>query len=766
MNEVYIKYNPYLVRTDFLLNGKPISKISEFYNMKENVRLQEWIEPMGHWKGLYPELFSYFNSRQPIHIKFHGTKLDFQDLKYAAKKYGNDFEKIEFTFIPGKEQDNRLEVLKNQYQKVKEGRVEELKDKKIEEMFEKALSSEFEIVVIAPMSSGKSTLINAMLGTNILPARNGATTAVITKVKDVSSQDGYQVFCTDRDGKKIKAGEKADLKTITELNEKANEEKKIDLIEIRGTIPNLHSEKNKIVFVDTPGGNYVLNKAHDEIMNRAVRDENKGMILFVFNFAQLGTDDMDDVFQKAARAMEDTKTGKQSRDRFIFVCNRMGDQDPENEPIEKTIKKVTAYLEEQGIREPNLFFTDAKVCKLVRMAQAGMEMTQAEEDALDGCLKPFNRQSRRYFLYDSISDEKKNEFLKEVDDIAKTGERESFRAAEINSGIPALETAIRQYIEKYAQAIKIKTAHDIFMNRVEELDMKATCEAKWSESEEAYKNMRQELKKKKEILEKDQTLQEFKEKVDAIRGDYAQVKKLQEKIVKDVMEIPSQYPEKIRKKEAEDVLKDCSAKFIQIGTEAQNELGKILENSIYKECKKIIQEYDAYIYQMDRNGLLNIGNYSLKKITGIDELIVSKVESIPSEFVHNDVIGYEKVKNPGIANAIKRLFGMQEGWHTEYKTTEMISLREMMRSVISDVENVILDKLEEEIERAKKNEQNMKNIAKNQLGEINEKVREELKNVEEATKNEEELRKRAERNKENMEWLSEIVNEMNTLLDI
>lgn len=53
MNEVVIKYNPYKVETEFILNGESAGKNTSFYNQKENVRLQEWIEPHGKWKGIF-----------------------------------------------------------------------------------------------------------------------------------------------------------------------------------------------------------------------------------------------------------------------------------------------------------------------------------------------------------------------------------------------------------------------------------------------------------------------------------------------------------------------------------------------------------------------------------------------------------------------------------------------------------------------------------------------------------------------------------------
>lgn len=73
MTEVFIKYNPYKVITVFKINGKEVDKNSEFYLKQDNIRLQEWIEPMGQqWKGFYGELYDYLNSSEPINIIFQG----------------------------------------------------------------------------------------------------------------------------------------------------------------------------------------------------------------------------------------------------------------------------------------------------------------------------------------------------------------------------------------------------------------------------------------------------------------------------------------------------------------------------------------------------------------------------------------------------------------------------------------------------------------------------------------------------------------------
>lgn len=766
MNKVYIKYNPYIVKTEFVLGGECVDKLSNFYDKQENVRLQEWIEPFGEWEGIFPELFNYFNSSEELEIEFQGTELDFQDLQYAYEKYGSCFENVKIKHVQSNNHENRLEILKEQFKKIQQGPVDELRDPRIQEAFEKALSSEFEVIVVAPMSSGKSTLINSILGTNMLPEANKATTATITRIKDEDELEAFYVNCKDCDGNVIASDKVANLELITQLNKMADEQKNIDLIDIRGNIQTIPSDKVNIVFVDTPGGNNSQDDAHKEVMKRAIRDENKGMILFVFNFTQLGTDDCDAILETAAEAMKNARTGKQSRDRFIFVCNKMDEQDPDKEPMEQVIESIKNHLKTKDIIEPNLFLTDARVCKLVRMAQANIKMTESEEDKLDGLLKPFNRASRRLFTYAPISEEKRKEFLDELEEIAETGDKKNMRAAEINSGIPALEYAVRQYIEKYAQAIKIKTVHDIFMSRVEELDMKSKCEDKWSKSREEYEKIRQELAAKKEMLEKDKKLKEFKEKVDAIKADYSKVEALKERLVEEIMDLKYSYPEEIERDKANKLLESYHKELIEIGDKMQRELDLSLETCVYKQCRKILQEYKSYLLELDRQGLLNIGDYSFKKIGGFDTLTIEDLENITDDFVKEEVVDSVRRKRSGFFNAVKRLFKSDDGWYWKDITEEFVLIGDFIRNKISVLEAQVLDEIDKEIERAEENEKKVKKFANVHLNGIKKQVQDEISKVEKATADEKKLKDNADKNRQNMEWLSAFVKEMSEMLDV
>ena len=74
MKEVFIKYNPYTLKTDFQINGNPLSENSRIRELiGEELHMQEWIDKL-------PEhLIQEFNDNE-YKITFHGTKLDYDYL--------------------------------------------------------------------------------------------------------------------------------------------------------------------------------------------------------------------------------------------------------------------------------------------------------------------------------------------------------------------------------------------------------------------------------------------------------------------------------------------------------------------------------------------------------------------------------------------------------------------------------------------------------------------------------------------------------------
>ena len=792
MVNVQISYNPYTVKTEILLNGKAIdNKVSPLTYVKDK-RLQEWIEEKGNWPGIFKALRNSTGERE-IHIEFTGTTGDFEDMEYSKGNFGTCFDKVELIHKnkdTAKEADpySKMRKLQELYQKLQDGPVEEFKTPDIEENFRSAINSEFRIVIVAPMSSGKSTLINSIMGRDLLPAVNQATTAVITEIKDNDQFENFLVNATDKYGKVVVKNEIATNKLISELNYKKDpndpegKDAFIRLIQLEGDIPNIPSDVLNTVFVDTPGGNNSQNAEHEEMMDEAINDENKSLILYVFNGAQLGTNDSNEILKKIADAMNISANGKQSRDRFLFVANRMDEFDVEKEPYKQVIKNtILPQLKSNGITEPKLFLASAQTAKLIRMHTNGERLTQTEKEDLQKFVNRFNQSERMLPKYTaSLNVSAKEKLIKLSNDYsaaaAKAGSDEEkeinrLKAAEINSGIPAIEMAIKEYLDKYAIAIKIKTVHDTFMKKVIERSMIDKCESEWAKSKESFEAVKRELEEKQKKCNHDKKLQEFRDKVKSITFDRHPIKAIQAEINRKMDGIVEKTSEKIEVEKAEYYVKKFWRDLEIYGKDAQIKLDIAFNSGVKKICRDILEEYADYIRDLDSDGAFDIAGYDLKQTKIFESFDLNMLESAwQSEkyLKREDIkIGTEKVKEEGFLAVIARVFGT--GGYKErnvYRRQEFVLMKELVRSQITQISHSLDKQIKKEIEDTEEKVEKLTSLTVTKLEELDNAVADLIQEIDKMLISQEELKARVETNAQKTEWIKGFVEEVNNLLAI
>lgn len=791
MVNVQIGYNPYTVKTSILLNGKTIeNKVSPLMYVI-NKRLQEWIEPKGSWPGIFKALRASTGEKQ-IEIEFTGTFGDFEDLAYAKDKFGNEcFEKIELIHKnknTARDADpyQKMLKLKELYQKLQNGPIEEFKTPDIQANFNTAINSDFRIVVVAPMSSGKSTLINAIIGRDMLPAVNQATTAVITEIKDNDQFKDFIVNADDKYGNSVAKNQKASKKLISELNYKKDpndpdcKDALIHLVQLEGPIPNLPSDVLNTVFVDTPGGNNSQNDEHEEMMDKAINDENKSLILYVFNGAQLGTNDSNIILQKIANAMRNSTNGKQSRDRFLFVANRMDEFDVVEEPYEDVIKNtILPQLASNGITEPKLFLASAQTAKLIRMVNNGEELSETEEEDLEKLVKRFNRSTRMLPKYASLNFSDKEKLLIDAEEYAKAGKgtdsrkeaaKYKYKAAEINSGIPAIEKAITEYLEKYAVAIKVKTVHDTFMKKVIERNMLDNCEAEWARSKESFDAVKKELKEKRKKCDHSTKLQEFRDKVDSIKLDIKPIKGEQAKVNRRIDKLVQSAREKVKLEEAEYILTLFRRNLENIGEDAQVALDNALNNGVRKSCQDIVEEYAEYIRELDSDGAFNIGSYDMKQTKGFDIFNLDKAEDMLQDekyITEEEVkVGTKTIKKKGFFSAIARIFG--GGYETVniYEDQQFVNLKQLIQDQVTEVQHSFDKEMNAAINDTVQKVEKLKKSTMIKLKGLDEKIADMITDIDKMLVSQEELQEKVKANAEKAKWIRDFISQVDDLLTV
>jgi hypothetical protein len=313
--------------------------------------------------------------------------------------------------------------------------------------FESFISANVEVPVIATMSSGKSTLLNALIGQNLLPAKNKATTATTCEIKINNSLKNFRGVIYKRSKKEIAVEEEIDGKFIREWNGKANEEGYEDIvILIEGPVKNLNTHKIQLSLIDTPGPNNSQNENHKESTFNYLKDnQNLPIILYILNAQQIATQDDEETLLEIKKAIEDNK---ENLDRIIFILNRIDGnkvfdkEDPE--PVEETIRDVKEYLKKFEINSPKIFPISAEYAKLSQL-----ELDSDDEDSIRR-LEDFRRRmspngNREGFkLLDNSSLIESQKRL-----LADIGKGTQLNADLVYSGLAALKLYIEDYIANH-----------------------------------------------------------------------------------------------------------------------------------------------------------------------------------------------------------------------------------------------------------------------------------------------------------------------------
>jgi len=594
MIKVKLTYDPYHMKTSLNIDGQNAKRVAGMYEnikkyIKQEIPLQSWIDASAFqsWKGLLIEIIGDTNE-DTIEFTYRGRKIDFEDFQesmlYQSKYENNGMYDIDVSFVPVFIYDDKdmLERVKKAYSIIQSDDFKKIIDNKVlefgedsrlcqayqnlEEVYSNAMDSEFRIVFSGMYTCGKSTLINAVLGKEILPTSDGTCTSKIFKIIHDSTIEFATMSCVDKNGKVV-VGEKA--YTEQELADKFAEifprgkdnellpsnPTSIETVIIRTNISSLYPENAQydeksmqLVVIDTPGtssgeGNMVENgPAHVDITRGIIESDKKEIIIL----ATSAIEDKDDSIQDFLDMVDKGDDQGAYDQRFLFVLNKA--DCCTFKPGESWSTKLSGiknyYVgkkdqKDRKIQNPRFFPTSALGAYKVR---AGKTKQDAKYKAVEA----------NYYFYDDdeemyIPNPKKANFhfdefcatsqaiKDDISELLKASKNSDKKVAEkrkdevlLHSGIVSLEMAIRDYIEKYAFPLKIqallKSYQTIFKDVGQSLtktlkDFNDTVDAKKSEelkkekeerdAQEAENIKRSLIAVSKAVLEKKQKLEEI-----------------------------------------------------------------------------------------------------------------------------------------------------------------------------------------------------------------------------------------------------------------
>ena len=134
------------------------------------------------------------------------------------------------------------------------------------EIENKSNTSDMMVPVLGTQGMGKSTIINAILGEDILPSEADETTCVPVEIRYGTKHHGVVRFLCGKP--EVIVNTKADLSEFVDNNSNPGNEKKVSHIVLYRESPLL---KTGLVIVDLPGVGS-LTKANEETTNRYIKD--------------------------------------------------------------------------------------------------------------------------------------------------------------------------------------------------------------------------------------------------------------------------------------------------------------------------------------------------------------------------------------------------------------------------------------------------------------------------------------------------------------
>lgn len=589
MKKVSLKYNPFLVETTITINGRSISPNGELVS-KCGLRLQSWLDK------LFPLLDKECND--DIVLKFRGTELDFNDVKLAAEDYQRSGRiRIEIDqpeLVEGGT--SRLKKLINLFDELQKNcPFTDLKTEEIRKDFARAISTQFEISVIATMSSGKSTLINSMLERELAPSKAAACTATIAHIADVKGRKNFSAKCYDKKGILVAKTDNLTAELMENYNDKVED---ITDIYVEGDIPFSNDDNMQLILIDTPGPNNSRETEHERRTFSVIKSDSMPMVIYVMNATQLFINDDKYLLESVAKSVK-AQHGKQARDRFIFALNKVDCLDPQKgETPKSVVKDALSYLADLGIDNANVYPVSAEAAKVIRMNKNGYTLTDNQEMTLMFSPRRFKKEAMNLEKLAPLSPSVRHKI--ETDLQIAQSKRDEQAVTLIHTGVPALEAAIVEYMNKYTLTNKIKEAVETFSRKIEEKNLIAQLEQEWLADDAVRQKMNQQLQELSLQLEQGKKAQSFTARIKSLDISKGLIQKIRDVRFKLDSNFGGFYDgdeaqKNITPEDAHRILDNMKRLITNLQADIQSDLAKIIDDSLVNGAQKILEEYQAQI---------------------------------------------------------------------------------------------------------------------------------------------------------------------------
>lgn len=225
------------------------------------------------------------------------------------------------------------------------------------------------MIVTGNMSSGKSTLINALVGKFLLRSSQEACTESVCYIYNKPFEDDRIHL----------AGPVFSLNTSDEVLHSFAWEQDVHIAaHFREPF-----SSERLCVIDTPGVNFALNTGHGNTAREALSQKDYDAVLYLFDGGKLGTESEFRHLKWVAQNV--------SHDCITFVVNKMDDFTEADDDIASSIQKLRDDLLSCGFENPSVYPVSAYFALLIKMKMAGVQLDEDDEDEFAHLQKKYHR---------------------------------------------------------------------------------------------------------------------------------------------------------------------------------------------------------------------------------------------------------------------------------------------------------------------------------------------------------------------------------------
>lgn len=603
--ELKLSYDPCTLSPEiFERKGERLKKLP-WLSPLSKMPMDKWFEATDNWRGFIQEVTQAAN--EDVSIVFEGREVDYEDFVALCGRHG-DQGKFSVTVQPPDEflhleegWIKRMKGIRKELKAFQSERVDEATLAKLgeaQEQLKKCWDDEFQIAIVAPMSSGKSTVINALLRQQIMPTGNEATTAKVFRIKDVDGADGISCVCRDKGEKKI--GKRISFVTKEILSE-LNGRDDITYIDLEGDLPGIFGKDLKLVLLDTPGPNNAAVQEHRETTNRVIHDEmDQPLILFVMDATNPRNDAEAALLEDISNVM---RKSQQAQERFIFVYNKadLVDPDEDGRTLVDILKTQREYLAEKfQILAPKIICLSAEASLLQSLAGGGTlnEKRQKRLDSHKAALKDLDCAG-----LSNLSPGCRAKLDAELERAQKKGDESA--QTQIISGVYGLELTINEYLGKYARPYKIRRCVEnvsaILKDVQMHLDFEKAIHQDKAELKKAKKVLAEIRGKKDQLKKRSDALKELKldgaQATEEIMGKQGEeMQRAMQTAIEDKLHGQTEISVENVKKVREALDQELRSSLERMKKALNEELDQCVQRDfspLYQKCRKIIDTYQV-----------------------------------------------------------------------------------------------------------------------------------------------------------------------------